>query len=137
MNGHADSRANDAAQILRVGGDRVERNGGAEIHDDARPAVSMKRSHTVNDPVGSDLARIVVQDLQAGVRLVGHEHRLAIEILPRHGGQRGIERRNNARDDYAVDFREMQVAEREQIAEKNAPLIRGLIVHRAQPPIAT
>ena len=45
------------------------------------PPYRVKRGDSVDDPVRTDFARILVQDRQAGVRFTGHEHRLAVEVL--------------------------------------------------------
>ena len=56
-----------AADVLALGRDDVEVRRGAEVDDDARRAVALARRDRVRDPVGPDLARVVVADRDAGL----------------------------------------------------------------------
>ena len=66
-----DPRREHAAGELARRRDDVEVGRGAEVDDDRRGAVALARRHGVGDPVGPDLARVVVADRHAGRRRPG------------------------------------------------------------------
>ena len=70
---HPDTRADHAAQVLGAGGDNIEVDRCSEIYHHRRAAITMKRSDAVDDPIRAHFARIVVENLQADVRIGGHE----------------------------------------------------------------
>ena len=73
--GDADAGGDDAAEVFGVGGDGVEGDGGAEIDDDAGAAVFVERGDAVDDAVGADFRRVIVEDGETGAGLGGYEHR--------------------------------------------------------------
>ena len=61
-----DAREDHAAEVLALGRDDVVRDGGAEVDDHARPAELLVAGDRVHEPVGPDLARVVVADRHPG-----------------------------------------------------------------------
>ena len=57
-----------AAEELPLLRDHVEVRGGAEVDDDRRAAETAERGERVHDAVGADLARVVGEDRDAGLR---------------------------------------------------------------------
>ena len=62
-----DSRREHAADVLARRRDDVEVRRGAEVDDDHGSAVALLRGDRVDDPVGTDLARVVVADRDPGL----------------------------------------------------------------------
>ena len=75
-----DPRREHAADVLAVRRDDVEVRRRAEVDDDARRAVALARRDRVDDPVGPDLARVVVADRDA--RLHARARRRAAAPAP-------------------------------------------------------
>ena len=117
----------NAADVLPVGREDVEVRRRAEVDDDARRAVALLRGHGVRDPVGPDLARVVVADRHPGADARAHDER-------RHAGPAlgellvlADQRRHRRRQADAVDRVEV-----EQPVDQDVELVR-----RARRSVAT
>ncbi len=129
--GDADAWADDAAQIFRIGRNGVEGDGGAHVDDDARAAVIMQGRDAVDDAVRAHLPRIVVENLHAGVGFRIDEESGGMEIALGHLGELGVERRDDAAGDDAVNAGQIERGEREQVAQQHAPFVGGLLADGA------
>ncbi len=70
----------DAARVLAARGDHVEGGRGAEVDDDRALRPALVGGHRVDDPVGADLARVLVQDRHAGLDAGADDQRLDVEV---------------------------------------------------------
>src|SRR6185369_14800826 len=93
VNGNADADGYGAAEVLALSRDAIEINRCAHIDDHAGTAVFIKAGNTVDEPVRADLVGVVVQNLETDIGLGTDEHRVGVEVAPRHVGKRGIDRR--------------------------------------------
>src|SRR5262249_29766522 len=71
-----DAGRENAADVLTVRGEHVEVRRRSEVHDDAGRAVAVGGGDGVRDPVRADVARVVVEDRDAGP-----DPRFELEIL--------------------------------------------------------
>src|SRR2546422_1289437 len=95
-----DSRHDHATGIFAPRGDDVERRRRTEIDDDARSAQPIVRGDRVDDAVGADLLRGVVEDRHSGANAGLDEDRLAARDLAKSLPERKPERWNDARHDH-------------------------------------
>ena len=84
-----------AAQVLALGGDRVEGDRGAEVHDRARPAEPLVGGDRVDEPVGAELVRVVDPDRHPGLDARADDQAAAVEVALAH--RRVLGRRAAAR----------------------------------------
>ena len=133
---HPDAGADHAAQEFLVLRDDVEVDGGAQIDHDAGAAVLRETRDGIHQAVRAHFARVVVAHGDSEIGRVIHEQRLAVEVTLGHRLQRLIDGRNHARNDHVLHGRQIQLREREQVADQNAPLVGGLLLDGAQPPAA-
>ena len=93
----------------------------------------MERGDTVDDAVGADLARVFVQDAEAGVGFV-RSRTSARDRSTDATSRPSVE--SSGGTTLAIimpsTLARLQFADREEIAEENAPLIGGLIVDGAE-----
>ena len=86
-----DPGGEDAADVLPVGGDDVEVRGRPEVDDDARRAVALACRNGVGDAIGADLAGVVVDDRDAGLRARPEDEERRLRVVarrtPRRRGQ--------------------------------------------------
>ena len=91
-----------------VGRDDVEVRRRAEVDDDARRAVALLRGHGVRDPVGPDLARVVVADRDPGADARAHDEQPARRPSAGELLVLADERRHRRRQADAVDRVEVE-----------------------------
>ena len=119
------ARRDHAAQVLALGRDAVEGGGGAEVDDDHRAMGPLEAGHRVDDPIGADLARVLVEDAHPRLDAGADHQRLAPEggaHEPRHGvGEGG----DHAGDDGVIDAAEIDAAEREHLPNQHGVLVGG------------
>ncbi len=133
---HADAGRDQTAEEFRIFRNHVEVDRGAQIDDHAGSAVFMKASDGVDHAVRAHFARVVVENLDAGVGGGRDKHRLALEIALGHRGEGLIYRRHDARNHHAVDLAQIQRGEGKQVAHQDAPLVGSLVANGAQAPTA-
>src|ERR1700723_3738526 len=75
-----DAGRDDPAEVLAVGGDGVVGDGGAEVDDDAGSAETLVRGDGIDEPVGADLAGVVVADRHRGLDAGPDDERLVAEV---------------------------------------------------------
>ena len=117
----------NAADVLPVRGDDVEVRGRAEVDDDARRAVALARGDRVDDPVGPDLARIVVEDRDAGLVPGPDDEERRLRVVARELLVGADERRHGRGEADAADVLEAEVAQLEQPADEDAELVAGAL----------
>src|SRR5206468_12084008 len=78
----ADAWDDDAAGVLAARGHVVEGGRRAEVDDDAGPARALVGRHRVDDAVGADLPRIVVEERHAGLDARADEERRVTGDIP-------------------------------------------------------
>src|SRR4051794_5311940 len=103
LDGDADADGDGAAEVFGVLRDHVEVDGGAEIDDHAGAAVFIEAGDSVDEAIRADFAGIVVTNGEADIGARGDEHRFLVEVAPGHEGEGGIDGRDDAGDDDAVD----------------------------------
>ena len=97
-----------AAEVLALARDDVEGGRGAEVHAHRLAAEALPDRDRVDEPVGADLARVVVADRHAGARArADHEH-LVAEVAARHRGPLGLQLGHRGGDDRGVQLGEAQ-----------------------------
>ena len=84
-------------------GDDVEGGGGAEVHAHGEAAEALAQRHRVDEPVGADLARVVVADRHAGLRPGPDGEHLVAEVALGHRRPLGLELRHGRGDDRGVE----------------------------------
>ena len=127
-----DAGHDHAAEILRLRRNAVEGGGRAEIHDDSAALEALEGRHRVHDAVGSDVARVIVDDADPGLGPgPDHQGHLAHRVTDRLGHHVG-ERRHDAGDDRGVDPARVRRPEREQLVQEHAVLVGGARVHRRE-----
>ena len=72
----------------------------------AEPAEALADRDRVDEPVGADLARVVVADRHAGLRARPDGEHLVAEVARGHRGPLGLQLRNGRGDDRASQVRE-------------------------------
>ncbi len=120
---HPDTRTNHAAQEFLVLRYDVEIDGGAQVDHNARASILREPCHRIHQPIRAHLAWIVIAHRYTKVDRGCDEHRLAAEVSLAHGFERLIHRRHHARDDHVVYRAQIQLREREQVADEDAPLV--------------
>ena len=133
--GDADTWTDDAADVFAFGGDAVERGGGAEVDGDAGASVFFESGDGVDDAVGANFRRVVVEDGHAGFYAGLDEKGLRAEVALAHFAQSGIERRHDGGDDDALDIRDFQVRHRKQVAEQDTVFVDGFRLICAYAPV--
>ena len=103
-----------AAQVLAVGGDRVEVDPGAEVDDHAGVAEAVVGGDGVDEPVGADLVGVVDPDRHPGLHPGADRQAGRVEVARRHRLVLAAERRHDRRDADRVDLAALDPAQREQ-----------------------
>ena len=116
-------------------GDDVEGGRRAEVHAHRRTAEALADRDRVDEPVGADLAGVVVADRhpRLGSRADG-EH-LVAEIAARHRRPLGLELGHGRGDDRGVEVGEAVAAQLEQVAQRGAELVGGGLAHGRKAPV--
>ena len=120
-----DAGRDDAAKVLALRRDAVEGRRGAEVDDDEAAAEALVRGDAVDDAIGADLARVLVEDRHAGADARADHERLVAERATHEVEHRLGERGHDARDDRGLHVRGLHVAHREQLAEDDGVLVGG------------
>ena len=135
-NGHA--RADRAAEIFPLRRNRIQRRRRPEVDHDQRPAEPLaeflERRDGVDDAIGADLGRVVVQDRHHRVDAGLHDHRRHAEIALHHRADRPGQRRHDRAEDDAADPDALDPAVREQSVDQQAELVGRALAQRLQPP---
>ena len=80
LQGDLDARGDDPAEVLALGGHGVVGDRGAEVHHHARPPEALVGGDGVDEPVGADLAGVVVADRHARLDAGSHREHLVPEV---------------------------------------------------------
>ena len=118
-----DARGDGATEVSAIGVDGVARRCRAEVNDDRRDAVELSRRHGVHDPVGSDVARRLVEDRHVFDELRRHEERLDAEVLSAESREGSFERRHDRRDHDPFDRARVDALQVEERAGEDAELV--------------
>ena len=130
-----DARHEHAAEEVALGADDVEVHRRAEVHADRRPAEALADRDGVGEPVGADLARVVVAQRHPGLQArADGEHRVA-EVALAHREPLRLERRHRRGDDRRADVGEPDAAQLEQVAHRRAELVGGRLGHGREAPV--
>ena len=132
--GNHDAGRDHTAEVLAFERNGIECRGRAEINDDGGRAVLVNYSNGVHNAVGSDLARIVVQNRNSGI-LVRHKYGLHGKVHGHHLVQHRVQRRHNGSNDDPLNLLRVDLLQREEIPEQNSVLIHGSVFLRGQPPV--
>ncbi len=124
-----DPRREHAADVLARSRDHVEVRRRAEVDDDARHPVPLLRGDRVRDPVGPDLARVVVADRDAGAD--ARTHRQQLDAHPFGQLVVGLEQARNRRREH--DAVEWGIAEK--AVEEDPELVAGAMRLGRDPPV--
>jgi hypothetical protein len=130
-----DAGEDDPAEILSVRRDGVVGDGRAEVDDDARPAETVVCGDRVDEPVGPDLARVVVADRHTGADPRPDDAHLVTEVALRHLGPLGTQLRDGRGDDRGVELVEAHPAQFQQVAQRSAELVGGRLAHGREAPM--
>src|ERR1700722_2318087 len=130
-----DAGRDDPAEVLAVGGDGVVGDGGAEVDDDAGSAEAGVRGDGVDEPVGTDLAGVVVADRHGGLDAGPDDEHLVAEVALDHGAPFGAEDGHGGGDDRGVDVGHRDVAQLEQVAQRGAELVGGGLADGGEAPV--
>src|SRR3954471_5569933 len=130
-----DTRRDDPAEVLAVGADRVIGERGPEVHDDARALDPVVGGHRVDEPVGPDLARVVVAQRHAGLDAGADDQRLVAQVAARHLLPLRRQLRHRARHDRARQVGEPDAAQLEQVAKRGAELVGSRVPDRGKAPV--
>jgi hypothetical protein len=96
----------------------------AQIDDDCRSPVAMKRGHAIDDPVGAKVPGLVDVEIETDVQISADDHRIDAESIARHVDQPGRYARYDARDDYAVDIGKLLPVRGQERGQHCKPLVR-------------
>ena len=132
--GDLETGGDHSAEELAVLGDDVEVGAGAEVDHDRGAAEARVGRERIDDPVGSDLARIVGEDRDAGLRPRTHHQRLEREIPSGHLAELLRDVGHDRRDAQAGELLERQPSMLEQSAEDERELVRGALRLGGEPP---
>ncbi|CDN41104.1 hypothetical protein BN871_AB_01020 [Paenibacillus sp. P22] len=119
----ADARHDGAAQISAARIDIIEGRRRTEIDDDERRAVFLDAGDRIHDAVRSDLARILVPDVEARLDAGTDDERGVPKVVDRQLLQRPHERRHDRRDDDSVDGIDGNAGELEEVVHHHAVLV--------------
>ena len=121
----ADAGRDRVAQVVALSRDGVEDRCRAEIDDDQRRRpVLVERGDDVDDAVGADFARVVVDDAHAGARSGADDERLDVEIAPAELLEHGREVRHDAGHDGLLDGVDRDVLGAKQADERDGVFVR-------------
>ena len=123
LEGDADAGGDGAAHVVALAGDGVEYRGRAEVDDDQRRAVELDCGDGVDDAVGADVARAIVEDADAGAHAGIDDQRRHLEIAPADFLEDGRQGRHDAAEDGFVDVRGAQVLGLEEVEQQDRVLI--------------
>ena len=118
-----------AAEVLALGGDRLEGGGGAEVDDDRRAAEEVEGRHRVGDAVGADLLGVVVEDRQPGAHARLDDQGREPEVALGHAAQRPGDPGHRRADGDAVDVVVLpgEPVEAEELLEHEGVLVGGAL----------
>jgi hypothetical protein len=78
-----DSRHNDPTQVLALSRNAIERDGRAQIDDDARTAIFLKSGDGIRDAIGPQFLRRIHQNCHSGANARAQKGRFHLEIFSR------------------------------------------------------
>jgi hypothetical protein len=94
------------------------------------------RRHGIDNPIGADLGRVVVQDRHARVDAGFHGQRGQLEVAQRHRLHRAGERRDDRSQYDAVDCRFVDAAACEQPFDEQTHFVGSPLTDGGEPPAA-
>ena len=89
----------------------------------------------VDEPVGPDLARVVVADRHPGLEPGADDADVAVEVALAHRRPLRPQLRHRRGDDHPVEHLEVHAAQREQVAQHRAQLVGGRLAHGGEAPV--
>ena len=134
LGGDADPRRNSPAQVIALGGYRIECRAGAKVDDDDRTAVHAVRGGRVHDAIGADRFGVIVAHAHSGAHAGIHHQRFAVQVGPAHIDPLAGQRRNDRGDRGSVHVRGAPPGHLQKPQHLQRELIWHAIVVGRQPP---
>src|SRR6185437_9337188 len=106
-----------------------------EVHAHRGPVEASAQGNRVDEPVGADLAGIVVADRHAGLQARTDDEHLVPEIALGHGSPFGLQVGHGGGDDRAGEVREGDAAQLQEVAERGPKLVGGGLAHGGKAPV--
>ena len=119
----ADAGRDGAADVVALAGDGVEHRRRAEVDDDERRAVQLDGGDGVDDAVGADVARAVVEDADAGPHARVDDQGRHLEVAAADVLEDRRQRRDDAAQDGLVDVRRAQALGLEEAEQQDGVLV--------------
>ncbi len=116
-------------------GDDIEGGRRAEVDAHCGAAEALADGDRVDEPVGADLARVVVADRHARLRPRPDRVHLLGEIAAGHRRPLGLELGHGGGDDRGVQLLEAVSAQLEQVAQRGAELVGGRLADGRKAPV--
>ena len=117
--------ADRAAEVLALGGDRVDVDAGAEVDRDAGLAEAVVGGDRVDEAVGADLERIFDPDRHPGLQAGADGQALRVQVAPRQLLELAAQRRHHRGDADGVDLAERHPTEGEEAGDSLGQLVAG------------
>ncbi len=101
----------------------------------AGPAEARAQGDGVDEPVGADLARVVVADRHAGLQTWTDDEHLVAEIARGHRRPFRLQVGHGGGDDRGRQILEGEATQLQQVAQRGAELVGGGLAHRGKTPV--
>ena len=124
-----------AAEVLALARRRRRRWWRCRSRRTREAAEALADRDRVDEPVGADLARVVVADRHAGPGAGADGEHLVAEVALGHRRPLGLELGHGRGDDRGVELVEPVAAQLEQVAQRGAELVGGRLAHGGKAPV--
>ena len=123
-------------EVLAGGGDGLEGRRRPKVDDDGRPAVEVEGPDGVGDPVGTDLARVLVEHGHAGLHARLDDERLPVEVALREASERSGDPGDRRAQGHALHIGPpVEAVESQELLDHERVLVGGPFHVGRDPPV--
>ena len=132
IEGNTDTRQNHAADVLLLTVDDGNRGRGAHVDHDERHRVLIEAGDGVSDEIGTELSRVIHEDVETGLHARPQHHDFLLQNLLRRE-LRGVgDLRHNRGDDTSLDVAPLYVVDVEDGLQVDGVLKLGFRPNRRE-----
>ena len=129
---NADTRQDHAADVLLLAVDDGNRSRGAHVDHDERHRILVETGDGVSDEIGTELARVIHEDVEAGLHARAQHHDVLLQNLLRRELRGVRDLRDNGRDDTSLDVAALDVVDVEDGLQVDGVLQLGFRPNRRE-----
>ena len=130
---NADTRQDHTADVLLLTVDDGNRGRGAHVNYDKRHRILMEAGDGVSDEIGTELTRVIHEDIESGLYARTQHHDFLLQNLLRRKLRGVCNLRHNRGDDTSLDVAALDVVDVEDGLQIDGVLKLGFRPNRREP----